>query len=378
MPAPLTIVDASAIPRDRGGVGRYVDGLVSGLHGPIVIVCQTRDRDIFASLLPAARIVPLPRGFESTAMRLLWEQFGLPRLAARVHAEVIHSPHYTVPLFTRRARVVTFHDATFFSDPKLHTRLKRWFFRTWVRVSERLAREIMVPSKATAHEFSRYLGVAPERFTVAYHGVDQALFRPPTKQEISRARTTLLDGESQWVGFLGTIEPRKNIPALIRAYFRLVVRLVAERKSVPSLALAGGKGWEQDIESTLAAAPAEARVAQLGFVPTELLPGFLGGAVLIAYPSLGEGFGLPILEAMSCAAPVLTTRALALPEVGGDAVYYSATDEESLSAALYDLVTDSNLRTALSKAGPARAKQFTWKASALIHEAAYERAVTHG
>lgn len=374
----VTLIDATAIPHDRGGVGRYVDGLISALTGSTIIVCQARDSAGFARLMPSARIIPLHPRFTSPVRRLIWEQFGLPSLARRAGADVIHSPHYTIPVATGRPRVVTFHDATFFSDPSVHTLSKRYFFRFWLLLSVRLAREVVVPSHSTAKELARYLRVPERRFTVAHHGVDHAVFRRPTATAVADASRDLLSGDAQWIGFLGTLEPRKNLPALVKAYFRLADRLSDESRDVPVLALAGGKGWGSQLELEPDGSPQSARVKELGFVPIELLPAFLGGAQIIAYPSLGEGFGLPVLEAMACGAPVLTTRALALPEVGGDAVAYSDPDEVSLADQMYLLLTDADRRRELSEAGVARAATFTWDACARIHEAVYTKAATDG
>jgi len=374
----VTLIDATAIPLDRGGVGRYVDGLISALEGSIVIVCQARDSAGFAERIPSARIIPLHHRFASPLFRLVWEQFKLPGVARRAGADVIHSPHYTIPLATSLPRVVTFHDATFFSDPSVHTFAKRHFFRFWLSLSVRLARSVIVPSRSTASELARYLGVPERRFTVAYHGVDREMFQPPSATAVAEASRELLASHAHWIGFLGTLEPRKNLPALITAYFRLARRLSDEGRDVPVLALAGGRGWGEQLELEPDGAPDAARVEELGFVPIELLPAFLGGAQLVAYPSLGEGFGLPVLEAMACGAPVLTTRLLALPEVGGDAVAYSEPDEESLAEQMYLLLTDADRLREMSTAGITRAAAFTWDACARIHEAVYAKAVTDG
>jgi len=359
------LLDATAIPADRGGVGRYVDGLVSQLGAEAVVVCQSRDAELFARMAPEATIVPASPRIASTAMRLLWEQFALPRVARRSGVDVIHSPHYTVPLLTRLPRVVTFHDATFFSDPGVHTRLKRAFFRAWMWLSSRLARRIVVPSAATARETTRYCPRADGKLVVAHHGFDSGTFRAPTPAEVERFRAEQgVDGG--WIAFLGTLEPRKNLPALVEAH-RL---LRGSRPDVPRLLIAGARGWEHDPLTDGEDGP-----RLLGFLPLESLPAFLGGAEIVCYPSLGEGFGLPVLEAMACGAPVLTTPRLALPEVGGDAVAYTEPDAASIAAALGALLDDPARRHALREAGPARAAGFTWAASAARHRDAYREAV---
>ncbi|MHB1173131.1 MAG: glycosyltransferase family 4 protein [Lacisediminihabitans sp.] len=369
--APRVLIDATAVPANRGGVGRYVDALVAALNTPFYLACQAGDAEYYSHIAPSATVLAQSPRLRSIPARLLWEQTGLPRLARRLDVDVIHSPHYTMPLLTRRSRVVTFHDATFFSDPVLHTPTKRRFFSAWIRLSSRLANAVMVPSRSTAAELARYVSRKESDFEVAHHGVDTTTFYPPDPAEVRRTAEALgLDGR-RWIAFLGTIEPRKNIPALVKAYAALAGSWRGEPDDFPRLALAGAMGWETKLESALDRVRPPAEVMRLGFIPTEQLHAFLGGAVLVVYPSLGEGFGLPVLEAMACGAPVLTTRALALPEVGGDAVEY--TDTGSMEASIAALLLDDERRRELAIAGPARASHFSWSANALAHEAVFAR-----
>ena len=374
--SPLVLFDATAVPANRGGVGRYVDGLLGALQGRIEIACQARDAEHFRTIAPGATVLPQSTRIESPVWRLLWEQLQLPALARRRGATVIHSPHYTLPLFTRRARVVTLHDATFYSDPKVHTRLKGAFFRLWTRISVRLARQIIVPSQATADEVHRYLPSGRAHFVVAHHGVDFEVFHRPTPQEVEMVATQYDLGGPGWIAFLGTLEPRKNLPALIHAYGLVAESLQGLGRNIPPLVLVGGRGWDTTLEARIRALPQSARVVMLGYVPAVHLSPILGGAVLMAYPSLGEGFGLPVLEAMACGAPVLTTRCLALPEVGGDAVAYSATNAPSIAAELLALIGDPHRLAALSLRGEARARAFTWSDTAQVHAYAYRAAIT--
>jgi glycosyltransferase involved in cell wall biosynthesis len=369
---PRVLVDATAVPSDRGGVGRYVDEVLAQLTGDIVIVCKAEDAGFYRTLAPHTEVIA-QNGIGRTLARLLWEQLVLPSIARRIRADVIFSPHYTFPLAARTARVVTFHDATFFSDPAVHQRLKRVFFRRWIRLSARIADVVIVPSSATASELDRFVH-RRVGYVVALHGVNQTLFRKPSGSEIKQFRADSGLGEAPWIAFLGTIEPRKNVPALIRAYSELVARWNGSWGVIPTLALAGGEGWESGLDAELIAVAPPARVARLGFVPAENLRALLGGAEIVCYPSLGEGFGLPVLEAMACAAPVLTTRRLAIPEVGGLAVAYTDVSPVAIAAGLEALVSDSSLRDELGAAGFTRAAQFTWRASAEVHESAFRAA----
>jgi glycosyltransferase involved in cell wall biosynthesis len=360
---PLVLLDATAISAQRGGVGRYVDELVresvpAGI--PLVVVCQERDHDTFSAM--RADVIVAPTWIRSVPLRFVWEQIGLPAIAARVGATVIHSPHYTFPLVTSRRRVVTVHDLTFWSHPDRHSVLKRLFFRTWIRLSAAFRLDVIVPSAATGLEFERVTGAEPARISVAYHGVDSATFHSPSNADVDRF--TAAHGVRSWVAFLGTIEPRKNVVPLIEG-FRAAIATMSEP---PSLLLAGAPGWDTEVGDAIAAATnAGVDVRHLGYVPIDELAALLGGALVVAYPSEGEGFGLPVLEAIACGAPVLTSRSLALPEVGGDAVEYSDTTSAAIGAALGALMRNPARRAEMQKAGMARATTFTWARCLEMH-----------
>jgi glycosyltransferase involved in cell wall biosynthesis len=172
------------------------------------------------------------------------------------------------------------------------------------------------------------------------------------------------------VAFLGAKEPRKNVPNLIRGW----VAAVSEREQPPALVIAGGQGHDDEIDRAVAQVPAHLRLLRPGYLRYADLPGFLGGALVAAYPSYGEGFGLPILEAMACGAPVLTTPRLSLPEVGGDAVAYTSEDPAQIARDLAGLLDDEPRRMALAKAGAERAREFTWESSAEVHVNTWARA----
>lgn len=370
---PRVLVDATAVPADRGGVGRYVDGLIEALDAAganLAVVCQRADAERYGRLAPHTEIVAGPAAIAHRPARLAWEQTGLGLVAQQVNAQVVHSPHYTMPLRAGRPVVVTIHDATFFTEPEMHTAVKGTFFRSATRTSLRRATRCIVPSKATRDEVIRVLDADPTKLDVAYHGVDTRTFHVPSDAEKERVHVRLGLPGKDYVAFLGMLEPRKNVPNLIRGW----AEAVRWRDEPPALVLAGGSGWDDDVDAAVAAVPSHLRVLRPGYLRFQDLPGYLGGALVVAYPSHGEGFGLPVLEAMACGAPVLTTPRLSLPEVGGDAVAYTQPDAESIARELSALIDDADRRAALGQAGVARAAEFTWAASAEAHLASYARA----
>ena len=367
------LVDATDVPTDRGALGRYVDGLIGALIGTgveLAVACQRADDERYARLAPGAKIVAGPVGLGHRSERHAWEQTGLPVVAEQVGADVIHMPNYSMPLRPGRPTVVTIHDLSFFTDPERYTEINAVALMSATKTAARQAARLIVPSNATRDELVRVLSIDPGRIDVAHHGVDHRLFHRPDEVQVSRVTARLGLHGRPYVAFLGSLTPRKNAPALVSGW----AAAVADLAEPPALVLAGGGGWSQELDKAVSGVPPHLRLIRPGYLPFADLPGFLGGAIVVAAPSRGEGFGLAVLEAMACGAPVLTTYRTSLPEVGGDAVAYTEPDADSIAVTLRALLDHPERRTALSEAGYARAQDFTWAASAAAHVASYKRA----
>ncbi|HET8660449.1 MAG TPA: glycosyltransferase, partial [Micromonosporaceae bacterium] len=189
---PRVLVDATSVPADRGGVGRYVDGLlgalcrVSGTAVELAVVGQRTDAERYTRLLPGVEVIGAPAALAHRPARLAWEQTGLPLLAQQVGVDVLHSPFYTCPLRASCPVTVTVHDATFFTEPEHYDKSRRTFFRSAIKTSLRRAARVIVPSKATRDELIRLLDADPTRIDVAYHGVDPVAFHAPSDDEKAR------------------------------------------------------------------------------------------------------------------------------------------------------------------------------------------------
>lgn len=372
------LLDCTAIPANRTGVGRYVEGLLRGFDPEqlqLTLVVQRRDWEALTKRVPWATIRPVARWMVIRPLRFAWEQVGLPGIARRLGATIIHSPHYTFPFAWRGGRVVTIHDATFFSDPALHGPLKRVFFRRWIRLAWARAHTVITPSQATAGEVERFVGPPKAHVHVALLGVNTRTFYPPSEAQVDDFRSKIgLEPDAQWFAFLGTVEPRKNVPALLEAFGILRKE---HGKFGPRLLISGDRGWDRKANAALDALPADSGVYELGYLPLESLPALLGGSTAVLYPTLGEGFGLPVLEAMACEAAVITTNRLAIPEVGGNAVVYAGVDARSIADAMLAMLTNTDERNRLRVNARIRASNFTWAATARHHVEAY-RSTTGG
>jgi glycosyltransferase involved in cell wall biosynthesis len=361
------------VPADRGALGRYVDGLIGALDAAgadLAVVCQRADEERYGRLAPGARVVAGPTAISHRSVRMSWEQSLLPTVAQQVNADVIHMPFYSMPLRPGRPTVVTVHDVTYFTEPDLYRQIDATSVKAAIRTAARRAARLIVPSKATRDELVRVLEADSTKIDVAYHGVDHRLFHRPDPRQVSAVSDRLGLHGKPYVAFLGLLEPRKNVAALIRGW----AGAVADIDDPPALVLGGGGGWSDEIDTVVSELPPHLRLIRPGYLRFSDLPGFYGGAMVVAFPSRGEGFGLPVLEAMACGAPVLTTHCTSLPEVGGEAVAYTEPDADSIRDSLRALLDDPARRETLAIAGHARAQEFTWAASAEAHMACYRRA----
>jgi glycosyltransferase involved in cell wall biosynthesis len=368
------LLDVSAVPARPAGAGVYTCALAAGLarHPDIDLHLAARRGDgrRWEGIAPGAEVhgdAP-----EARPLRIAWEQTGAVRLARRVGAAVWHGPHYTMPLRTPIPAIVTVHDLTFFDHPEWHERTKVPYFRRMIRASARRAAAVICVSQFTA---DRLAAVALPRgpVVIARHGVDHERFRGEGDVMDDLARLARHGITPPYVAFVGTIEPRKNIPRLVEAFARLATDHAELR-----LALVGGEGWGSDaVRDAITASGVATHVVRPGYVADEVVPAVFRRAACAAYPSLQEGFGVPALEALACGAPLVTSSGSALAEVVDDAALtVDPTDVDALAAALRALVEDANRAASLRAAGPAQARAFTWERSIDTHVELYHKVAT--
>ena len=357
-------IDATAMPFNRLGAGNYIFNLVDGLakidvENQYFVFAKPSHITEWNIHQPNFHFLPSASGYRPLC--LIWEQSILPMLLWQYKIDVLHSPHYTIPLFSPCRKVVTFHDMIFFLYPELHGLTKRIFFRTMMSMSSRRADEIITISENTARDVIALLPVKPEKV----HAIPLAAgsnYRPMTdRSAIDRIcdQHGLQNGE--YILFVGALEPRKNIPVLLHSYQNLLDRGIHKK-----LAVVGKKGWMFDeIFNTVQKLKMEDNVVFPGYVSEQDLPYLYNGACLFVYPSLYEGFGLPILEAMSCGIPVLTSNISSMPEiVGNSALLVDPRDPKQLAEVMEQVLTDNVLNDSLKERGVRRAAEFSWERTA--------------
>ena len=300
-------------------------------------------------------------------VRILWEQVAQPWAARYDRLDLLHVPVYVGPWNSPCPVVVTVHDLSFFLYPELFRRYNRLYLQALTRRTVARAVRVIADSASTRADILRLLGTPPEKVSVIPAGVGVEM-RPIGAAEQMQALRRRYGLPEHIILYLGTLEPRKNLPLLLEAYAQLRRTGCTHR-----LVLAGGKGWYyEDIEATVTRLGLREEVLFPGHVPDEELPLWYNAADLFVYPSLYEGFGLPPLEAMACGTPVITSNAASLPEVVGDAgLIVDAHSAPALAEAMAQLLGDPQRRRQLRQAGLARARLFSWRATASKTAALY-------
>ncbi len=360
--------DATPAVRQGGGIGRYTRELLRALAAADP---EIRYRLFYASPpgAPAHALPALPANFSVRALPFddvwfarVWHRARLPLpvewITGRI--DLFHSPDFTLPPTRRGTRtLLTVHDLSFVRDPESAVPVLRAYLNQVVPRSVARADHVLADSAATRDDLIDLYGAAPEKISILYSGVNES-FRPVQEAaSLAAVRARYRLGDAPFILAVGTLQPRKNYARLIQAFAQL-------DDPDLSLVIAGGRGWLYEaIFAEVERLNLGQRVIFPGFVVDEDLPALYSAAAVLAYPSIYEGFGLPILEAFACGTPVVTSTASCLPEVAGDAaLLVPPTDVAALAGALARAMHDTTLRARLVQAGQDRARQFSWAQSA--------------
>ncbi|MFI5178799.1 MAG: glycosyltransferase [Vicinamibacterales bacterium] len=353
--------DGSALRPRRTGVGYYTEHLLHhlALEAPDdeLIVLSNRAVDTTTPLPPRVRVVVPPH----RVPRMVWMQVGAPAALARLDVDVVHFTNGMVPLSSPAPTVVTIHDMSLRLLPRYHPPRRVLLNRPLMDLAARRADAVITVSDSAKRDIVRLYDLDPERVHVVYEAAAPQ-FRPVTDPaELDRVRRRYgLD--ERVILYVGTIEPRKNLPKLIEAFAR---RQRAGELS-HQLVCVGPYGWlSRGIDDLVNRLNVANAVTFTGYVPFDDLPALYSLAEIFVYPSMYEGFGLPVIEAMACGVPVVTGRAAALAEVGGNAVeQVEQVEADALGDAIVGLAKDPERRRQLGAAGLARADRFSWTRAA--------------
>lgn len=329
------------------GISRYIGELVSGIEH----VMDPADK----LMLFGQKTGPIK---DNPMARILWEQSGLPVNIATRRLNVFHTPIGAVPLLSLAPTVVTVHDLAFLKYPEQLPASRRSWLIAATRLSARRASKIITVSQATARDLQEWLDIPDDRIQAIPLATSGKVERVEGKSlDVFRMKWNI---DRPYVLAVGTLEPRKNLPTLLRAFAKIKDDIDHQ------LVLVGPEGWlTGELKSTLEELNLGDRVRLTGFVSDEELGGWYSGADLFAFPSYYEGFGLPSIEAMRCGAPVLAADNSAFPEVIGQAgVMIPAVDVKAWSDSMLDLLTDEGKRETLRQRGFTRANLFSWDRTA--------------
>lgn len=351
------------------GIGSYLHGLLEQYAqmdppGGLVVLIGRENRHLLPELPESWRLVEV-----DTPGYSVWEQATVFAAALRAGVDVLHVPHYVLPWLLPRRMVVTIHDIIHVLFPEfLPSSLGFAYARISIRAAVRRARRVIAVSRTTADDLRRLFGATEDRLRVIPSGVDPAFLAPGDKDEDERLRARL--GVSPpYLLHVGNHKPHKNAEGLLKAY-----QLLAHdrRGPAPPLYMVGGFQPDGELARRASAMGLASQVRCLGYVEKDELAALFRGATAFVYPTLYEGFGLPVLEAMACGVPVVAGDISAIREVAGDAVLkVNPRDVVELAAAMRRLLTQDDLCEDLRARGRTRAREFPWRKAAEATLAVY-------
>ncbi len=368
----------------NAGVSRYTYALLSGLASApasqryTAFVNKGELADAQASpVVQSGRVRIVSGGWRNSnpAARVLWEQTTLPRALHQLGAGVFHSPVNVLPAGLPCASVVTVHDLAFMRYPQHFRPARRIYQQIFTRRSVRVATRVVAVSESTRRDLIECFGAPPEHIRVVHPAIDQD-FRPEDDPAVRSAFRAAHGLPARYILFLGTIEPRKNLLVLLDAYAKLRAAL----PEAPPLVIAGAKGWYFDsVFERARSLGMERHITFAGYVSRGEQPLWYSCAELFVYPSVYEGFGMPVTEALACGAPTITSTVSSLPEAGGDlAITVDPHDTQALAHAMQSVLTTDDVRRRVRLAGPLWAERFSVARMAEAYVDVYREAADAG
>jgi glycosyltransferase involved in cell wall biosynthesis len=305
---------------------------------------------------------------ERRLVRIAWEQLVWPIQAMRAKIDLLHSMAFVTPWWSPCPTVVTVYDLSFIQFPDRFPALQRWYLTSQTRRSCRQARRVIAISESGRQDVHQFFGVPLEQIDVVRPGVDSC-YQPLPVADIAafRRRENLPE---KFVLHVGTLQPRKNLSVLLEAFAGL------DRPDL-QLVLVGGRGWLFDeIFQRVTRLGLQKRVRFAGYVPDQDLPLWYNAAALFVFPSLYEGFGMPVVEAMACGTPVIAANTSSIPEAAGEAaILFEPQDVTELAERMDAVLDDPALLTKMHEQGLLQAQQFSWQRAGRETAAVYRKAL---
>ena len=362
-------LEITAAVQQSGGIGRYVREMLSALSD----IDQSNQYRLFYASKNRSNhtVLDLPENFRVRQLPMndiwlarIWQRIRLPLPVELITGslDIYHSPDFTLPpTLSDIPTLLTVHDLSFLRTPESAAPGLRGYLEVAVKRSVKLATHVLADSQSTKDDLIELYATPEDKITVLYAGVSSAFHPVTDSNQLMKVRKHYKLGEKPFVLSVGTLQPRKNHVTLIKAFEQ------ALSDSEYNLVLAGGQGWSyEEVHELVRSRGLQHRVLFPGFVADEDLSALYSSADVMAFPSLYEGFGLPVLEAMACGVPVLASNTSCLPEVaGGAAVFVNPKNVEAMSDALLKLVSNVDLRKTLREKGFERVEQFRWQSSAV-------------
>lgn len=350
---------------NRSGTGRYVTELVRALAAnpeDLELTVLWPETEPIDDLGGHVSVIKTPA---HSLRRILTDHWTIQALCARKGIDVIHYPANFGPLLPLRNVVVTVHDLSFMHHPEWFRFNRAHYYRWALQRTVRTAKRLIADSEATASDLVQFAAIPREKIDVIPLGVHPG-FRPASIAAQTDVRAQYHLPEHFFL-YVGTLEPRKNIPRLIEAWSSMAQDIPVD------LVIAGRRGWKtQAIDTAVSRSSLNHRIHFLEYLPDTDLPAVMSAAHAFVWPSLFEGFGLPPLEAMACGTPVLTSNVSSLPEIVGDAaLMVNPEDPAAIAQGLRQLAEDTTLRKSLRDKGYSRIPMFTWERSATLTLNAY-------
>jgi glycosyltransferase involved in cell wall biosynthesis len=347
-------INTLALYKTKVGMGRYIVELVNRVpkqdtKNKYLIYVSEKNRKFFTCSEENITIKLVPKIFSSPIGKIIWEQLFLLSSLQKNKIDLYHGLGFVLPLWKRSKTkfLVTIADMTFFSHPQHHTFLKQVYFRFMIPRTLKNADKIITISKNTKNDILSHLNINAKKIENIYLAAD-SIFRPQ-KKEVWKKIKEKYQIKNDYILFVGMLEPRKNIPGIIKA------------KDL-TLVIVGKKGWlYEEIFALVKSLKIQDQVIFTGYVPDEDLPALYKGAKCFVYPSFYEGFGIPIIEAMACGCPVITSKNSSMEEIANAAaITIDPNQPEAIAEAIKTIINNDKEREKMKKLGILHAKKFTW------------------